>query len=297
MNTKDLEYFHQLVKQKNFSQVANFFSVSQPTISQAIKRLEADFGAQLFERDHSHGTLNVTFAGKQLDRHVLIILNELKVAHTDVLRSHNDRIRFGLPPIIGNYLFPRFTPRLMQASILSHLDVIEHGSAQLLHMLLKGEIDMALLGSLTPLTELGVHSVEIGSYPLVIIASPQNQALSSEKGPVNFAALRHEHFIAFTEEFVHYAALNQVCRQTRIRPKVIYRGADVQIIKTLVQNNLGISYLTTAAINPSDSLLQIPLADVQQSLHCYCVVRNSAILRPAEQKLWDIFSQKVPIDR
>lgn len=291
MNTKDLNYFHELVKQKNFSKVADYFHVSQPTISQAIKRLEDEFNTKLFDRDRSHGQLHVTVTGKQLDRHVLSILNELDVAQADIARVHQNRIRFGLPPIIGNYLVPNFAPQLMNADILSLLDVVEYGSAQLLKMLRKGEIDMALLGSLTPLKELGIRTVQIGNYPLVIAASPENRQLRAIHDPIHFAQLRHERFIGFNKEFVHYTAFNELCRQTRIRPKVIYRGADIQIIKRLVQSNLGIAYLSTAAITDQDRLLQIPLLDVQQSLHCYCAVRESTILRPSEQKLWDIFAQ------
>lgn len=292
MNTKDFKYFHELVKQKKFSKVADSFSVSQPTISQAIKRLEDEFNTQLFERDRSHGELHVTAAGQQLDRHVLTILNELNVAHEDISRAHENRIRFGLPPIIGNYLVPNFAPQLMKADILSLLDIVEYGSAQLLKMLNKGEIDMALLGSLTPLKELGINTVQIGNYPLVIVASPQNKQLRTIHEPIHFAQLKHEHFISFNKEFVHYTAFNQLCRQTHIRPKIIYRGIDVQIIKRLVQSNLGVSYLSTAAITDNDQLLQIPVVDVQQSLHCYCAVRKSTIMRPVEQKLWDIFSKK-----
>lgn len=43
MNIRDFEYFHQLVKEKNFSKVAQKFSVSQPTVTLAIKRLEEEF--------------------------------------------------------------------------------------------------------------------------------------------------------------------------------------------------------------------------------------------------------------
>lgn len=51
MNTKDLKYFHSLVKNKNFSTVAEEFNVSQPTISMAIRRLEDTFQTTLFTRD------------------------------------------------------------------------------------------------------------------------------------------------------------------------------------------------------------------------------------------------------
>ena len=38
MNTRDLQYFAMLVKLKNYTQVAKYFNVSQPSITQAIRR-------------------------------------------------------------------------------------------------------------------------------------------------------------------------------------------------------------------------------------------------------------------
>lgn len=50
MNMNDLKYYVSLSTEKNFSKVAQDYSVSQPTISAAIKRLEAAFGSQLLVR-------------------------------------------------------------------------------------------------------------------------------------------------------------------------------------------------------------------------------------------------------
>ncbi|MEE6739212.1 LysR family transcriptional regulator, partial [Lacticaseibacillus paracasei] len=47
MNTRDFEYFLALTQTRNFSQTAEQFAVSQPTITTAIKRLEDSFQAQL----------------------------------------------------------------------------------------------------------------------------------------------------------------------------------------------------------------------------------------------------------
>lgn len=40
MNLRDLEYFYQLGKLKSYTGAAQYFKVSQPTISYAIKRLK-----------------------------------------------------------------------------------------------------------------------------------------------------------------------------------------------------------------------------------------------------------------
>lgn len=54
MNTRDIEYYVQIVKQKNFTKVAKYFQVSQPTITYALQRLERELGAALITRDRSH---------------------------------------------------------------------------------------------------------------------------------------------------------------------------------------------------------------------------------------------------
>ena len=79
MNTKDIEYYVQIVKQKNFTKVANYFRVSQPTITYALQRLEKEFDATLITRDRSHHELIVTPSGKQLFLHAQAILQEISL--------------------------------------------------------------------------------------------------------------------------------------------------------------------------------------------------------------------------
>ena len=49
MNTKDIEYYVQIVKQKNFTKVANYFRVSQPTITYAYNVLKKSLTPYLLQ--------------------------------------------------------------------------------------------------------------------------------------------------------------------------------------------------------------------------------------------------------
>ena len=103
MNTKDIEYYVQIVKQKNFTKVANYFRVSQPTITYALQRLEKEFDAILITRDRSHHELIVTPSGKQLFLHAQTILQEISTARAEITQLQKKKLRFGMPPIIGNH--------------------------------------------------------------------------------------------------------------------------------------------------------------------------------------------------
>lgn len=290
MKIKDLEYYQKLVKYKNFSQVANLFGVSQPTVTMAIQRLEKTFGVPFFIRDHVHKQLYITPAGQQFSAHVNVILNELEIAQQEINQSRSTKIRFGLPPIIGNYYFPSLTPDLMRQGLLSHLETYEHGSREILKMLKHGNLDIALLGSLSPIKEPRLTAFELAQYPFKVIISKSHPL--AKKSQVNFSDLRNERFIIPDSEFFHEQAFKQACRIAHFRPQIIYRSADIHVIKAMVSENLGITYLTSLAITPKDSIASLETTSPNRQLfRLSAVTRETEILTPYKQKLWDLLKK------
>lgn len=226
MNIKELYYYHDLVRTKNFSQVASDFNISQPTVTMAIKRLEESFGTTFFMRDRSHHQLMVTNTGLQFDQHVQRIIEELEIAKKELTRAKQERISFGLPPIIGSWYFPRFTPALLQAGLLNQLEVVDHGSASLLQLLAKGELDLALLGSLQPFQQPSLRARVIDKAPIRIIVA-KDHPLAAFKDGVSFAQAAQYPFITLDDEYVHAQAFRQAARLARVRPKIVFKTSDV----------------------------------------------------------------------
>lgn len=288
MNIKELYYYHDLVRTKNFSQVASDFNISQPTVTMAIKRLEESFGTTFFMRDRSHHQLTVTNTGLQFDQHVQRIIEELEIAKKELTRAKQERISFGLPPIIGSWYFPRFTPALLQAGLLNQLEVVDHGSASLLQLLAKGELDLALLGSLQPFQQPSLRACVIDKAPIRIIVA-KDHPLAAFKDGVSFAQAAQYPFITLDDEYVHAQAFRQAARLARVRPKIVFKTSDVQILKALVANNSGISFLTDLALDDNDGLVALPLTDGSQPEFIISLAaRANRLLTPNAQKLWSI---------
>lgn len=288
MNIKELYYYHDLVKTKNFSQVAADFNISQPTVTMAIKRLEESFGTTFFMRDRSHHQLTVTSTGLQFDQHVQRIIEELEIAQKELARAKQERISFGLPPIIGSWYFPRFTPTLLQAGLLNQLEVVDHGSASLLQLLAKGELDLALLGSLQPFQQPSLRARVIDKAPIKIIVA-KDHPLAAFKDGVSFAQAAQYPFITLDDEYVHAQVFRQAARLARVRPKIVFKTSDVQILKALVANHSGISFLTDLALDANDGLAALPLTDgIQPEFIISLVARANRLLTPNAQKLWSI---------
>lgn len=288
MNIKELYYYHDLVRTKNFSQVAADFNISQPTVTMAIKRLEESFGTTFFMRDRSHHQLTVTSTGLQFDQHVQRIIEELEIAQKELARAKQERISFGLPPIIGSWYFPRFTPALLQAGLLNQLELVDHGSASLLQLLAKGELDLALLGSLQPFQQPSLRARVIDKAPIRIIVA-KDHPLAAFKDGVSFAQAAQYPFITLDDEYVHAQAFRQAARLARVRPKIVFKTSDVQILKALVANNSGISFLTDLALDDNDGLAALPLTDGSQPEFIISLAaRANRLLTPNAQRLWSI---------
>lgn len=284
MKIKDLEYFIELVKKQNFSVVAEHFHVSQPTITMAIRRLEREYGVAFFARDHVHHQIQVTQIGQQFAQHAQMILNELAVARQEIEHAKQNKVRFGLPPIIGSYYFPALAPTLMRNRLLERLDVMEYGSEELLQMLLHGELEMAFLGS-GPLTKSQLRVKELATYPFQIITS-QHHRLAGKK-VIRFGEVKGESFILPDADFIHEQAFRKLCRLNHLRPKVIYRTNDIHIIKNMVAEGLGISFLTKLAITQNDQVASLQLTDANQPVfHLSLAARQNEILSPVKAELW-----------
>lgn len=291
MKIKDLKYYQQLTKLKNFSAVAQSFNVRQPTITMAIQRLEQEFNTTFFIRDHVHKQLRLTATGEQFARHVDVILNELQIARREIDHANSAKIRFGLPPIIGNYFFPALTPSLMRNHLLTALDTYEYGSRELLRMLQNGELDMALLGSTNPLNLPHLRFQEFARYPFRIIVGRNNPLAGQDA--VNFTALKEQQFIIPDAKFFHEQAFKQMCHNAHIRPKILYRTADIHVIKAMVAENLGISFLTSLAVTPADQVVSLKIADPTQAFFRLSVaIRETMVLDPVKQKLWELLLQQ-----
>lgn len=260
MNLKWLEYYDKLVEEKNFSKVATFFGVSQPTITMAIKRLEESYQTHFFERDYRYKTLRLTASGENFHRHVKKILQELALAQTELVRLKARKIKFGLPPIIGTYLFPLLAPQLLQANLLNRMQPVEQGSQRLLSLVSTGSIDFAFIGILDEVKDPNLVVNYFANSTFKIIVS-KNHPLAHWTRPLYFKDLASYPFIALTNSFTHNKAFSRLETINAIHPPRIFHTDDIQIVKKLVAQNVGISFITSIALRSDDDLVALDLAD------------------------------------
>ncbi len=290
MNTRDIEYYVQIVKQKNFTKVAKYFQVSQPTITYALKRLEKELDAVLITRDRSHHELVITPAGKQLFIHAQSILQEIKMAKAEITQLQKKKLRFGMPPIIGNEYFPKLSSYFIKSQLMDQIEITDGGSRDLYGMIHQGRIDLAILGSTQPIIDQKLEIELLLDKRFMIVVAPTHPF--ADRQTISFSDLIAEQFVLLNEYYVHPAAFKKLAKQAHIEPKVVYQSNDLAILKSMIRENIGIGFLTEIAIHPEDHLVSIPLSDqLQPHFLISLAKRTQQIPTPLQENVVEVIQQ------
>jgi LysR family transcriptional regulator, transcriptional activator of the cysJI operon len=150
-------------------------SISQPSVSQAVKELEDGYGAALFERLGKR--LVVTEAGELCFAYAKQIVK----SRDDLAESMREKrlsgpIRVGATVTIGTYLLPRI------CSLLSRkLYPVVENTARIEGLLLEGALDLGLVEGET--TSPSLERRPFYKDRLVIVCSPENPACKRRPSP------------------------------------------------------------------------------------------------------------------
>lgn len=286
MNLKDYQYFKKLSELKNFSDTANFFGVSQPTITYSLKRLEDSCGLSLVKRKSYANSLSLTYAGEQLLMHINRILQENDLINVDMERIKREKIVMGWPPIITNYVIPKVFDSLRDEDLLAAIEPVADGSKELLEKLKNGEIDMSFLGTTVLPQENHLDYQLLKEHQFKFIASADKD-ISHIK---TIEQLFEEDFISLDEKSVHSQVLRRLTEHYNVTPKTMFQTDDYKLMLNLVKANKGISFITETAFQGVPGIQVIDMDDIQlPAFYILFVYRHNMIGSETLGKLMHIF--------
>src|SRR5918996_1546052 len=111
MQFQQLLYFVAVAETQHFTRAAQRVHVAQPSLSQQIKALERELGAELFSR--ARGNIALTDAGEALLPLARRILADAETARYEVqelIQLRRGRVRLGATPSLCTGLLPGVLP-------------------------------------------------------------------------------------------------------------------------------------------------------------------------------------------
>lgn len=286
MNLRTLRVFVEVVRQGGFSQAAEVVSLTQSSVSKAVRTLEDELGTPLLNRIGHKSEL--TAAGEIAYRRALVLLaerNDLIAEINELRHLKGGTLRIGLPPVGCGVLFAEMFATYRSRYPMVNIELIEHGSKKLRECLEAGEVDLAAL--LIP-TDGTFAYQEVRNEPLVVVL-PTAHSLSRRKR-LDFKDLADSPFILFEEGFALNALIMAACARRGVVPRVTARSGQIDFIVDLVAAGLGIAFLPRmlAQKHKHAGIALVPLEEPHTDWNIALAWRAGAHLPPAAMAWLDL---------
>ena len=257
MELRQLEYFQMASRLKNITRAAERLRVSQPNITVAIKKLEAELGIQLFDR--SQKQLSLTPEGAVFLARVEVALRNIQDAVLEVndyKQLQKGTIKIGIPPMMGAYLFPRIFSSFQRR--YSHLDVYLHeeGSVAIREQLERDELDFGII--IIPDSSSNLQLLPMARSQIVCCV-PEDSDLAARKA-VTLQDIEERSLIMLKEgSFLRQTMLHKM-KAADVTPNIVLESNQVVTILGLVASGVGNAFLLEMIARDAPGIRAIPLA-------------------------------------
>lgn len=258
MELRQIEYFVAASQLNSITRAAKRLHTSQPNISIAIQKLESELDIQLFDRHQKK--LLLTPEGQVFLERMETALNYIKDAVAEIhdyKHLQKGFINIGIPPMIGSFLFPAIFSRFRAMYPGVELSIVEDGSLSIRDRLENDELDLGIV----ILTD---TSPALRIFPMakqqIMVCLPKDHPLSSEP-VISIADLRDQPLILLKEHSYHRHIITKECERHHIKPRIILSTNQIEGIKGLVANGVGISFLFEVIAVKEPNIVSRPLAD------------------------------------
>jgi len=263
MEKNQLLYAVTVAKCKNFTKAAEILSISQPSLSNQIIKLENELHVHLFERNHH--TVTLTEAGTAFVYYANNLLGnwkELELLMHDYSSLKKGAIRIGATPIMEIFNIPTLLANFQKQYPHISITLLQTGSSALLTALKNKEIDVAFIiasDSTPEIADNDFNFIKLREDLLCAIMSPKNP-LSTNK-TINVASLSSEKLILPTGTNTLQKVIKKYFDSHNIPFKTTYCCDQTEAALAFASENLGVYFGTEniARCHGYNDLVCIPL--------------------------------------
>ncbi len=251
MTLKQYEYVQTLSKTLNFTLAADELGITQPSLSQYIKKIEKEIGQDLFIRNGQD--IRLTDAGSvflEAGRKIMDIEHRMSSDLLDIATHKSGSLIVGTSPFRSASMMPEIVSRFQSIYPAIHIVVEEHTTGELLDGMEHGAYDLCL--TVLPINE-RLFEYETVVEEELILAVPvtyppfQTERIPERRYPaIDASVLNGQPFVMLTETQVMQKELNNLCLDYKISLKkmAIVKSLVAQI--AMVRTGVGMALLPTS---------------------------------------------------
>lgn len=221
MNTRHARMILAILREGSFTAAAKALNITQPTLSQTVRQIETQLGDPIFVRGKT--PLSLTPAGSlyvQAARRMVQTQTQLEEALSLLHGKATGTLRLGLMHQRSAELLPQIIGDFSAAYPGVHLQVFERSIDDLEHLLLREEIDMALITNDRQHPRLEYR--QIASEEIVLLAGKQTElAKRTVSGAtIGLREAAQEHFVMPMAYSPRYRYFDELLHSCNMQPDI-----------------------------------------------------------------------------
>ena len=295
-NQNPLCYIDALLKFSNYSKAAESLYISQPYLTQVIKRIETELNCQIINR--SELPYRLTEPGKVYYDY----LGSLETAYSNMRRevdaitdSGKTTLKIGILSSIGTYLIPLFLPKFMARYPDCQIELVEDIPENNEKRLLKGEVDFWIgqnSSSIAP--TLCVKSWGKHGYYAVIpstceLYQPETAVL--KKNSIGIEALLKQDLVLTSKGSAIRMQIDHLLGIYKLKANIVVESCEIATVKSLAMAGIGVTFvpesLTLAPCPEQYNIYELPISQLNLD---YFIAHNShRVLSEVDNGLIDSF--------
>ncbi|MFA1621440.1 LysR family transcriptional regulator [Rhizobium mongolense] len=245
---RQIQYFVAVAEQGSVTRAAQNLSISQSSVTEALKELETDLSVELFER-HPRG-LTITHNGHQFLRHatkILASVSDARASFSSLQSALSGTLNIGVTSLVAGYVLSDLLARYRRACPGVEVSAIEDNGGYLEHLLVGGELDVAVMviSNLRDRMALQAEILETSPYRLWL---PMGHPLVSAD-IISVADIAREPLIMLTVDEIEENT-GKLLSALGARPHVAFRTRSVEAVRSLVATGAGVALLPDLVYRP-----------------------------------------------
>jgi len=253
--------FVAMVEEGSFRKAAERVFRTQPAVSMALRKLEQEIGASLFDRS-TRSDYMLTDTGAVLYDYAKRLLNLRDEAYATLKQLHSlqsGRIRIGANESTSLYLLPRLILAFRAQYPKVKIEVLRQLSTRLPAELRQRNLDLAIM-SFKP-NDTDLEATPIMRDELVLISSPRHRLASGDR--VHIKDLGMESFIAHNVRSSSRDSVIEAFRQNETPLNISIEIATIETIKKFVTKDLGLAFVPSMCVQEEVERGEIALIPLQ----------------------------------
>ena len=292
-----LYYIDAILKYSNYGKAAKALYVSQPYLTQVIKRIEKQLECELINRSElpyrltEQGKIYYEYLTSLENRYARFIREISAVADLD-----KQVIKIGILPSLGTYLLPLLLPNFFETYPDCKIELSEDLPEINEKHALSGEVDF-WIGQNSRNISPNLSSTILGknSYSAII---PRSCELYKEgvaiidEGTYSMKSLLSQKLILTRKGSSIRSQIDQLLSVYKITPKIILESTEIHTIRKLAMNSVGLTFIPESiSVAPCPEKYNIyPLPVDELSLDFFIAYHSDRILSDIDMSLINAFS-------